>query len=307
MELVAHYPRWELETFADEETAATTLDRIGGTPLGLPREDWPVCDICKRSLRFIGQWQHAPERLDLKGERVAYAFLCANLQCHIHQLAAGAEHIGRVVLAQPTSLVSTQPPADLEPVPAPALLATGWKQRREFCPDEWAEVMAFGLHQTRRNWPATAEEPVKGWPPVTKLGGHPVWIQDPVFQPLNEPSRFRYVAQWGAREMVARQQLMQSEAYRSLEHERGRRGTNMLERSMTVGRHELLLRTTGNEFGSLNDVMFRPARFARNGLGAGQGLATDTSTDIGTALEGGVVYLLEDTLSDRYYLYYLGR
>ena len=77
MELVAHYPRWELETFADEETAATTLDRIGGTPLGLPREDWPVCDICKRSLRFIGQWQHAPERLDLKGEPVAYAFLCA--------------------------------------------------------------------------------------------------------------------------------------------------------------------------------------------------------------------------------------
>ena len=185
------------------------LDRVSGLPFGLPTERWPRCGMCGVPLAFIGQLAHAPPRIDLGADgRVLYAFLCKNfdtmLECGLSAGVPRNTDGGHAVVvvddAQPRE---TPAPEGLLEHSA-GLSALSWETRRELVPEVAREHLLYGLHQQRSDWPQAFRDWEAQQPSIhrgTKVGGAPLWIQDPVFNDTLPDSRhFRYVAQWGDQE-----------------------------------------------------------------------------------------------------------
>jgi hypothetical protein len=59
--------------------AEATYEKLGGLPVGLPAEKWPVCGCCGELMHFVGQFRHEPSRLSLgRAGRILYVFQCSD-------------------------------------------------------------------------------------------------------------------------------------------------------------------------------------------------------------------------------------
>ncbi|MCA9640878.1 MAG: hypothetical protein KC492_09285 [Myxococcales bacterium] len=292
--LLAHNPVWELELLCAAQEHRHALDRVGGAPRGLPLELWPSCGSCKQPLTFIGQWQHAEGRLDLGGAgTVLYSFLCTNtetmMECHMHAVEPGGDVIARVVVVENAVATPTLHPK-LKARPGASVVVTGWAEEAESAPSELLDIELFGFGGTRQNWPAIeAEFPSPA--STTRIGGRPVWIQDPYFQPKDDPWRYRCVAQWTP-QIVLEHQFIQSEpAFLDLENERS--STRARERTVSIGRGTALVRTLGKRCGAIDGAFFNTT--------------PEGGTRLSTPLESGVLSLLVDERSGEFCLQYFGR
>ncbi|MGE0323690.1 MAG: hypothetical protein AB7K71_04350 [Polyangiaceae bacterium] len=269
--LLAHNPIWELELLCADQDHRHALDRVGGAPWGLPLEVWPDCGSCKEPLTFIGQWQHAEGRLDLGGAgTVLYSFLCTNtetmMECHMHAVEPGGDVIARVVLVENAVATPTIHPK-LEARPGASVVVTGWKEEGE----------------------SALSRPA----PTTRIGGRPAWIQDPYFQPQDDPWRYRCVAQWTPDVVLAHQRIQSEPAFLELEDERTRTDARVLERTITIGHGTALARTLGKRCGAIDGSFFNTT--------------PEGGTRLSTPLESGVLSLLVDERSGEFCLQYFGR
>lgn len=293
--LLTHHPIWELELLCADQDQRRALDRVGGAPWGLPLEAWPSCGSCKEPLTFIGQWQHAEGRLDLGGSgTVLYSFLCTNtetmMECHMHAVEPGGDVIARVVLVENAVAAPTLHPSKARP--GASVVVTGWAEEGESAPSGLMDIALFGFGGTRRSWPA-AESEFPSPAPTTRIGGRPAWIQDPYFQPKDDPWRYRCVAQWTPEVVLAHQRIQSEPAFLELENERTRADARVLERTITLGHGTALARTLGKRCGAIDGSFFNTT--------------PEGGIRLSTSLESGVLSLLIDERSGEFCLQYFGR
>lgn len=293
--LAAHEPIWELELLCADARQRSILDRVGGVPWGLPREKWPRCESCEMPLTFVGQWQHVEGRFDLGGcGSVLYAFLCTNedtmMECHMNAVEPGSDAISRVVVVENVTAEPTYH-AGFEQSPTASVVAIGWNERQESAPLELLDAELFGLHPDR-GWP-NSEIESESRVGITRLGGRPIWIQDPYFQPIDDPHRFRCVAQWMPHVVLAHQNIQTQPAFVALETERQRNDARMLERTIALGQGVAFVRTIGGRCGAVNGSFFNTT--------------PENGTRLSTPLQSGVLSLLADQRSGGFCLQYFGR
>ena len=320
MRLEFHRPGWELSILLEERSRPLpVLDRMSGLPLGLPAELWPTCDECKQPMAFVGQFGHAERRISIavpgaapSGPGVAYAFLCDNpltsLKCHMWQLEPLQRVNGRVIVCQPESIAAfTEPPSALPTLPPLGMLATAWRVGADEVPDDHVEILRYGFHKTRDAYPGSEPQPAPAMTPAekeaayeaewhsgrTKIGGKPTWLQDPRFQ--NDPDRpFRYVyeAQWSCYEVTSGRIFEQP--WVDTDRERARAATTRyFDSQVKIAGWPFNLRTFANpDAVNIDDTGFYRRK--------------DGTAKLNTH-ESGCLYLLRDTLTAGFELFYIGR
>ncbi len=207
-------PIIELEVLADE-AGQRSLDRLSGTPYGLPTKAWPKCFSCKAPMSFIAQLAHDETRFDLGGDgRVAFVFICLRLdtRCGFSAGVPYNDQGAQAVLVERAKGGAAAAPEALPSPPAPSIVITGWTEREEPVDPRIEDHLIFGLHRDRPDWPRDVpevehEDAHRRALGRTKIGGEPRWLQDPWFQDhgdANASKRTRYVAQLADHVVLAR-------------------------------------------------------------------------------------------------------
>lgn len=159
-----------------------TEDKVGGLPWGLPIEKYPVCCDCGRSQSLLVQLMHHPQRLDLeRAGRALFVFHC-NYDSDCATWEGGHCANACFVLepeeltTQLTPLPSDNPPLEVE------VRIVGWKADDDGMPEDRVtpngQIIGFEEnHNERMNFyeEHLVEKDFLG----LKLGGCPLWIQDP--------------------------------------------------------------------------------------------------------------------------------
>ncbi|MCA9643419.1 MAG: hypothetical protein KC492_22120, partial [Myxococcales bacterium] len=162
----------------------------------------------------------------------------------------------------------------------------------ESAPSELLDIALFGFGGTRQSWPAIEDE-FPSPAATTRIGGRPGWIQDPYFQPKDDPWRYRCVAQWTPQIELAHQHLQSEPAFLELENERSSTDARVLERTVSIGHGSARIRTLGKQCGAIDGAFFNTT--------------PEGGTRLSTPLESGVLSLLVDERSGEFCLQYFGR
>jgi hypothetical protein len=295
--LAVHRPNWELSILVETRDAPLPiLDRVSGLPLGLPAELWPACNSCGTPLTFIGQFACDPARIEGPSRNaVLYAFLCANPKtlsdCHRSQLAPGQQEIGRVVMAEPRELSFTEPPSGLPAALRLGLVARGWtdgedKSERESPPEDWDYLDEDAKAAVRRR---------NFLDHATCIGGYPVWLQEPSFQNDRErPERYRHRAEW-CHSVPVRTRLHDVDWFKAeVERARSQRAPH-LDVRRRIGGWDLQIRAFAAQpgYALINGTIVRRD--------------ADGMSTVSTSLASGTLYLISDTVTGAFELYYIGR
>jgi hypothetical protein len=152
------------------------VDKLGGTPWGLPRERWPICESCGRPEALLAQIRHHHERIDLgRSGRVLFVFQCEELDGCAGQSAC-------LVLEGAEVLTSPTEPADPDATVLPEARVVAWKAKNDHVPPRYRRH--FYDETLFADLPQLVAQPFCG----TKLGGVPRWCDGP--QALPAPWRF---------------------------------------------------------------------------------------------------------------------
>lgn len=148
-------------------------ERLGGNPVGLNPDLWPVCTDCGKSQSLLAQLQHHPDRLDLgRDGRMLFVFQCAHDpgMCSTWEALSGAN---ACFVVEPEQLGSelTPTPADGPPLDNEVWI-TGWLEKEDGLTA--TECAAFQTDATFLELPESVVSKAT-W--STRLGGAPHWMQ----------------------------------------------------------------------------------------------------------------------------------
>lgn len=297
MGVAVHRPNWELSILVETRDAPLPiLDRVSGLPLGLPADLWPACESCRAPLAFIGQFACDPARIEGPSRNaVLYAFLCANPKtaslCHRSQLEPGQQEIGRLVIAEPRELSFTEPPRGLPSGPRLGLVAQSWtdgedEHEQQSLPEDWDYLDEDAKAAVRRQ---------NFLDHATRIGGQPVWRQEPSFQNDRErPERYRYRAEW-SHSVPVRTRLHEADWYKAEVARAQSQRARYIDVQRRIASWDLQIRAFAAQpgYALIDETMVRRD--------------ADGVSTVSTSLTGGSLYLISDTVSRAFELYYIGR
>ncbi len=185
------------------EDTPDSFTRVSGLPVGLPDNEWPICQLCSTPLSFIAQIEQS-EILE-KDNSVLFIFVCRNFD----STKSCEEFVGtlrncrgthRIIKREPIARKFTTAPNNLPPA-EDGLGLVSWRIDKEECADGIEDYLVKGFNEsTRSSWPKGTD-----WSQYvdmsmhffrqSKIGGFPVWIQEPWFnENMNE--EWEYIAQF---------------------------------------------------------------------------------------------------------------
>jgi hypothetical protein len=157
-----------------------SVDKFGGLPAGFPQDRWPSCAECGTAMTFVAQFSHHPKRFPLgKDGRVLYLFQCESGSCSAWEPDSGANC---VLILEKEELAGSDATAAPQDIP---VLNEAWVEK--WVEKEERMEMDSGPAETRL-WLDFATSPVASEDALTKLGGHPDWLQMP--EPVEPPYCF---------------------------------------------------------------------------------------------------------------------
>lgn len=156
--------------------------RFVGPANGIDPKRIPTCEICGRTMTFIGQWDGNLPPAALESDEVIYAFMCHEDACSLDAGIPGhaVPPAHRIVVSRFDPKFETDGPA------------VEWTSIEEPYPDALHDFLFKGV--PRDDMDLELLRVASTTIGATKWGGVPSWVQPPHFGRLK--ADLRYLAQW---------------------------------------------------------------------------------------------------------------